>query len=70
MNTIIVYVQHSLMARETAHPLGDGCTVVRQYNSAVSWPTQSPDYVTQLNTSLTAIKFTFEAAGILSVQGL
>ena len=48
----------------------NGCAVARQYSSAVSRPTQSPNDVTQLNTSLTAIMFTFEAAGILSVEGL
>ena len=60
----------SLTARETACPSGDGWAVARQYSSAVSQPAQSPDDVTQLNTILTAIMFTFEAAGIPSVEGL
>ena len=43
--------RHSLTARETARPSGDGCAVARQYSSAVSRPAQSPDDVTQLYTS-------------------
>ena len=43
---IIVNVQCSLTARETARPLGDGCAVAQQYNHAVSRPAQSSDDVT------------------------
>ena len=62
--------QRSVTARETVRPSDDSCAVARQYSSAVSRPAQSPSDVTQLNTSLTAIIFTFEAAGIPSVEGL
>ena len=60
----------SLTVWEIVRPSGEGCAVAWQYSSAVSRPAQSSDDITQLNLSLTAIMFTFEAAGILSVEGL